>query len=247
MSRYLLVIILIVSLFTGIATGETLSNECRTGRIFLVPSSSLCANGNNVTYTFTYKNNNSTTLPSGSATFKVGEDFEIISTTPSMPIIDSIVNFTIPKLTPGLSFFIKITLKVDTTETRIGYPMLVTGSVTHRGGNDCSTSSQSVVFLWAPTKYPLIDAQLKETARKNGKIDFDLIIEGGYPPYEYSVYWDDGSEKNNGGLTIEGDVELSHTYENSGEFNIICRITDSLGRHKVIRKRIYLLPWKKSL
>ena len=106
------------------------------------------------------------------------------------------------------------------------------------------SSSQGIILLWAQSKYPPIKAQLKEESRENGELNFTLEIDGGYPPYEYTIYWGDKSDKNTGGFREKGEVELAHTYESAGEYHIVCRITDSLGRHKIIRKRIYLLSWK---
>jgi len=244
MRRILLAIILTINLIA--ATGYVRAYECQMGFLKMVPTRSICANGNTVTYTITYRNNNDTTLPAGKATFMASNDFEIVSTNPSLTILDNIVNFTTPDLEPGSSYSVKITLKVDTTETKIGYPMLVSCEVVHNTRNPCIANSQGVILLWAQSKYPPIKAQLKEESRENGELNFSLEISGGYPPYEYVVYWGDNSTKNTGGLREKGVIELLHTYPKDGEYHIVCRITDSLGRHKILRKRIYLLPWKTS-
>lgn len=242
MKRLLLVLLLTFSLVT--VTGNVKGDDCQTGFIKMIPTRSVCANGNTVTYTITFINNNDTTLSSGRATFKASNDFEIVSTNPSLTVLDNIVNFTTPSLEPGSTYSVKIKLKVDTTETRIGYPMLVSCEVVHHSRNSCMSSCQGIILLWAQSKYPPIKAQLKEESRENGELNFTLEIDGGYPPYEYMIYWGDKSDKNSGGLREKGEVELAHTYESTGEYHIVCRITDSLGRHMIIRKRIYLLSWK---
>ncbi len=242
MKKFLLVILAITIVFAQIGAKTAECTENQTGKLFVTPNRFFCPNKSKVTFTILYKNNTNTDLEKGYVTFKVCKDLEIISTEPSLTILGDVVSFTTPELSPGTSYSVKIKLKVNTTETKLGFAMLTECTISHGNGNKATAKKQAAVLLWTPSKYPLIEAQLKETARERTRIDYDLIIEGGYPPYEYNVYWDEPGEQNSGGLLFEGKIELSHTFSKKGEYNIVCRITDSLGRQKVIRKRIYIIP-----
>ncbi|MEZ4812069.1 MAG: hypothetical protein R2883_01005 [Caldisericia bacterium] len=241
MKKLLLAIFLTLALVVPSGMQDVQCTEIQTGKLFVTPNRFFCPNKSEVTFTILYKNNTDTDLEKGYATFKVCKDLEIVSTEPSLSILGDVVSFTTPELTPGTSYSVKIKLRVNTTETKLGFAMLSECTITHGNGGKATAKKQGVVLLWTPSKYPLIEAQLKETAREKTRIEYDLIIEGGYPPYEYNIYWDEPGEQNSGGLLFEGKIELSHTFCKKGEYNIVCRITDS-WQTKSHQERVYIIP-----
>ena len=94
----------------------------------------------------------------------------------------------------------------------------------------------------APNVYPDLNVELKETRRHYGTLDYNLKIDGGYPPYEYYIDWGD-ENSNKGSLRQEGVSEVSHTYVLPGEYRINAYINDYLGKQAVIRKRLYIESW----
>lgn len=221
---------------------HTLADDCETGRIFLYPSSFIASKGQIVTFPIIYVNNTQSEIPESLLVFSSGADLEIVAVSPSVGFDRDSVSFNIPTLQPNERFKASVKVKVVTKETRIGFPMVVRCTATHTK-TDCQASNSSVVFLWAPTDYPSIEAQMIEVSRHEGTIDFELHIKGGYPPYEYKVIWGDGGQTNTGGMRYEGMVELVRKYPRAGEYQMRCWVTDSLGKQTRIEKRVFLLPW----
>ncbi|HOO96568.1 MAG TPA: hypothetical protein PL019_02275 [Caldisericia bacterium] len=234
---FLLAVIMLLPGFTGVS-----AKDCESGRLFLYPSSFTASKGQIVTFPVIYVNNTEYELPESQLVFTSGADLEIVSVTPSVEFDGNGVRFNVPVLQPNDRFKAAVKVKVVTKETRIGYPMVVRCSATHIK-TGCTSSNSSVVFLWAPTDYPSIEAQMIEVSRREGKIDFELHVKGGYPPYEYKVVWGDGGQTNTGGMRYEGMVELQRKYQKPGEYSMRCWVTDSLGKQTRIEKRIFLLPW----
>ena len=66
-------------------------------------------------------------------------------------------------------------------------------------------------------------------SRPNQKMNWPIIISGGVPPYAVSVTWGDSSNSSLISQSTSGVFNISHTYTNSGVYQITISASDSKG------------------
>ena len=69
----------------------------------------------------------------------------------------------------------------------------------------------------------------KQGANPGQQFTWPIIINGGTPPYALSIDWGDGGLRQLLSESNQGNVTLTHTYQNAGTYTITIQATDSNG------------------
>ena len=205
----------------------------------LRPSRSNATNGDTIYAICKIVNNTGATINDASLTFNFAKEFDLTKSNPLSVISGKQAVFQVSGFENKQTRDFKVWATINSPDARTGATFSI--DATWQQGNQRISKTCAVIMV-AHNIYPDMSVELRETRRVAGTIDYNLKIVGGYPPYEYYIDWGDGSI-NKGGLREEGTSELTHTYENSGEYRINAYINDYLGKQAVIRKRVYLDPW----
>jgi hypothetical protein len=98
-------------------------------------------------------------------------------------------------------------------------------------GPDSSTVSVQFVDprRGAGTRVSATSNFAKRGANPGQTLTWPLIISGGSGPYAISVDWGDGKTADLLSQPFPGTVDLSHTYDASGVYNIVIKVSDSNG------------------
>lgn len=205
----------------------------------LRPSRSNATNGETVFVICKVTNMTGAKVDDAKLTITFPKEFRLIRSNPESTISSVQSIFSINGFENGFTDVFKVWAKIDAPDVLTGFTFSVESAFEH--DREKLTSKCSIIML-SPNVYPDLNVELKETRRHYGTLDFNLKIEGGYPPYEYYIDWGDDS-RNKGSLRQEGISELSHAYSLPGEYKINAYINDYLGKQSVIRKRLYIEPW----
>lgn len=205
----------------------------------LRPSRSNATNGDTIYAICKIVNNTGATINDASLTFSFAKEFDLTKSNPQSVISGKQAVFQVGGFENGQTRDFKVWATINSPDALTGATFSIDATWQHANSR---TTKTCAVIMVAHNIYPDMVVELKETGRVAGNLDYNLKIVGGYPPYEYYIDWGDGSS-NKGGLREEGVSELTHTYENSGEYRINAYINDYLGKQAVIRKRVYLDPW----
>ncbi len=81
----------------------------------------------------------------------------------------------------------------------------------------------------APTRVTLTSNYAKRGAFPHEVLIWPVILSGGTGPYAFSTDWGDGSEADILSQPFPGNVDLQHTYQEPGVFNIIVKVVDTNG------------------
>ncbi|HEX5394834.1 MAG TPA: PKD domain-containing protein [Candidatus Saccharimonadales bacterium] len=75
----------------------------------------------------------------------------------------------------------------------------------------------------------------------NSKVNFNLKLSGGQPPYKVNVDWGDGKADN---LSFSGgdSFAISHVYSAAGTFKVIVKATDSNGSSNLLQLFAVIVP-----
>jgi hypothetical protein len=69
----------------------------------------------------------------------------------------------------------------------------------------------------------------KRGANPGQALTWPIILSGGTGPYAFSIDWGDGKAAELKSVAFPGTVNLQHTYDNPGVYNIIVKATDANG------------------
>ena len=223
--------------------------ECETISEWLkiTPSSSIAPKGDTIKVSVFLRNDGSSEIGEGELYVEAGSEFQVKDTQPLTPISGNRLSFNFPKLSPGEVFRASVDMEIVTDITINAHPMAVKSWI-KRGSY--TVNARCTVLLWAPTEYPPLDVELRETNRDKGTVKFKLRIQGGYPPYEYYFDWGDGNAggtgDKKGGIGQEGEYSIEHTFLKPGEYYLNGFINDWLGKQDVLRRRIYIISWEEK-
>ena len=174
-----------------------------------------------------------------SLTINFPKEFDPLRSTPESKITGKQAVFQINGFPGGVTETYKVWAKIDAPDALTGFVFSMDSVFQH---DKTKISAKCSIIMLAPNVYPDLNVELKETRRHYGTLDYNLKIEGGYPPYQYYIDWGD-SNSNKGSLREEGTSEVSHTYTLPGEYRINAYVNDYLGKQVVIRKRLYIEQW----
>jgi hypothetical protein len=205
----------------------------------LRPNRSNATNGDTVFVICKVSNKSGSKLEDSTLTVTFPKEFHLLRTLPESNISTLQAVFSINALENGITETYKVWAKIDAPDALTGFTFSIDSVFAH---SQEKVSSKCSIIMIAPNVYPDLNVELKETHRLNSSLDFNLKIEGGYPPYEYYIDWGDDS-KNKGSLRQEGISELNHSYSLPGEYRVNAYVNDYLGKQSVIRKRLYIEPW----
>jgi hypothetical protein len=203
------------------------------------PNRSNATNGDTVFVICKITNNSEEAIEKSTLTYTFAREFTLQRSMPESTISTNQSVFLLKNLAVGESRIFKVWAKVEAPDSLIGSALLV-DAVWQFNSQRLSKTCSIIIIPY--NVYPDLVVELRETHRLYGNVDYNLKIEGGYPPYQYYIDWGDGST-NKGGLREEGISELGHTYDAPGEYRINAYINDHLGKQAVIRKRVYFDPW----
>lgn len=205
----------------------------------LWPNRSNATNGETIFVICKITNNTGAKVDDASLTINFPKEFNPLRSMPESKITGKQAVFSINGFENGVTETYKAWAKINAPDALTGFVFSMDAVFQHE---QTKISSKCSIIMVAPNVYPELNVELKETHRHYGTLDYNLKIEGGYPPYEYYIDWGD-ENSNKGSLRGEGISEVSHTYALPGEYRINAYINDYLGKQAVIRKRLYIEPW----
>jgi len=245
MKKIWLFLVVAAIILAGINPRPTVRCAQPQERVTIRPSTSIAPKGTIVRLTAQIKNEGNEETPEGTLIVEVGAEFEIKDTSPPAAIAGNRVIFRFNQLDAGQCFTGYVNVEIVTKIAIVAHPMVCKVSSDRPQG---LIKSNCVILLWAPSEYPPLTAELRESGREKGTVRFNLKIIGGFPPYEFYFDWGDGPNggtgDKKGGLPQEGQHTIEHTYLKPGEYILNGFINDWLGKQVVLRRRLYIIPWE---
>lgn len=105
-----------------------------------------------------------------------------------------------------------------------------------------TTSATSLIEVTVEESKPQVTFSADNTKVDQGeKIQFSSYVTGGISPFSYEWYFGDGS--------MSSDAQPTHQYETPGDYTIVLKVTDSLGKTGIMVRNNYITivpPWSGS-
>ena len=165
-------------------------------------------------------------------------ELKYVSSLPSGAAGPSKIRYQVGTLSPGQSRTYLLKFSLARSLSFAGNCLTITNKASAMSDSAEPVAGYATISVCKqpPTKEIVLDVTWKgvntktNEARANEEIKLDLSVEGGAPPYEVTVNWDNGTKSTKTIQSKDDLISFENSYSSQGDFEVLITCVDSFGR-----------------